>query len=339
MRFRTPSYYNKFKCIASECTDNCCIGWEIEIDSDTACYYQSLSGAFGNRLKENISKENTFILNNERCPFLNKNNLCDIIISCGETHLCQICRDHPRFFEWYGNLKEGGIGLSCEEAARLILTTDEVEYSICEVAEKPEEVDNSLFELLLSAREYIFSVLDDGNLSFTEKLNTVLDFSQKLQFEIDNPHLIDEANFSNVQKKGNLSQIIELFGSFEPIDNVWTDEYNFLKKSSFNQKIICSLNEKTYLTNIFRYFIYRYFLKGVFDEEILSKVKFAVISVMMIKLMTNGKNDLKTYIEKSKLYSKQMEYSDENRELFYDLSYENDCFDISVMKIIIKTLF
>ena len=118
MIFRVPFYYNTFKCIADKCSDNCCIGWEIEIDSDTAEYYKSVGGAFGKRLSENISEENSFILKGERCPFLNEKNLCDIIINCGEEHLCQICRDHPRYFEWFADKKEGGIGLCCEEAAR-----------------------------------------------------------------------------------------------------------------------------------------------------------------------------------------------------------------------------
>ena len=81
-----------------------------------------------------------------------------------------------------------------------------------------------------------------------------------------------------------------------------------------------SVNEK-YLKNIFRYFIWRYFLEGVFDEEILSKVKFAAVSVIFIWLMVMGKNDLDIWVRKNKLYSKQMEYSEENREIFYSMSY------------------
>ena len=148
MLFYTPDYYNKFRCIADKCTDNCCIGWEIEVDSDTAEYYRSVQGEFGHRLNENISDSDTFILKGERCPFLNENNLCDIIINCGEEHLCQICRDHPRFFNWYGDVKEGGIGLSCEEGARLILESDSVSFCKGEVQEEPEEVDGELFDFL-----------------------------------------------------------------------------------------------------------------------------------------------------------------------------------------------
>ena len=47
--------------------------------------------------------------------------------------------------------------------------------------------------------------------------------------------------------------------------------------------------------------------------------------------MTEGSDELGVWIEKSKLYSKQTEYSDENRELFYDLSYEMECFSVTIL--------
>ena len=30
-----PTYVNKFKCIGGECEDNCCIGWDIDVDKET----------------------------------------------------------------------------------------------------------------------------------------------------------------------------------------------------------------------------------------------------------------------------------------------------------------
>ena len=123
-----PFYYKEFQCIGGVCKHNCCIGWEIDIDSDTYQKYQGISGNLGNRLKEHISIEDTphFILQNgERCPFLNDKNLCDIILEKGEDFLCQICSDHPRFRNFFTNCTEVGLGLCCEEAARLILSQEE----------------------------------------------------------------------------------------------------------------------------------------------------------------------------------------------------------------------
>ncbi len=333
MLFRTPSYYNSFRCVADKCTDNCCIGWEIDIDSDTADFYRSVGGDFGKRLRKNISEENSFILKGERCPFLNEKNLCDIIINCGEEHLCQICRDHPRYFEWYGDIKEGGIGLSCEEAARLILTDDEHTFAESLIDEDEEPVDEELFSLLISSREEIITLLD-GKGSLNEKLCGLLDYAEGLQFYIDNRET--EAGYTPTpnEKKGRLGDILKLYADFEPVDCVWEKELSGLISSDVELSSPDGCEEK-YMLNICRYFIWRYFLKGVFDEEILSKVKLAVVSVLFIKRMTEGDSSIKAWIEKSKLYSKQMEYSNENRELFYDYTYEKECLSTDSIKGII----
>lgn len=117
-----PTYYKNFECIKGECKHNCCIGWEIDIDSETLEFYKKDS-----EIAKNIEFCETphFILGkDERCPFLNKDNLCDIILKHGEYKLCQICKDHPRFVNVYNSREEIGIGLTCEAAARLILDND-----------------------------------------------------------------------------------------------------------------------------------------------------------------------------------------------------------------------
>ncbi len=334
MIFRVPSYYNAFKCTADKCTDNCCIGWEIEIDSDTAGYYSSVGGDFGKILKENISKENSFILKGERCPFLNGKNLCDIIINCGEEHLCQICRDHPRFFEWYGNTKEGGIGLSCEEGARLILTDEKWGIDEAFIDEEEEPVDKELFSLLINARDDIFAILGaDG--SVREKLCQMLDYGEKLQYYIDNTETEAVYTPDFAKTTGDIGDILTLYVDFEPIDSEWEKELSVLL-SSDRVLTEATAEEEKYLLNLCRYFIWRYFLKGVFDEEILSKVKLAVVSVLFIKLMTSENASLPVWTEKSKLYSKEMEYSNENRELFYDYTYEKECLSTQALKKILN---
>ncbi len=54
MRVVRPSYWKEFRCIAAECGDNCCIGWEIDIDSESGRFYRSVEGRFGERLNREI---------------------------------------------------------------------------------------------------------------------------------------------------------------------------------------------------------------------------------------------------------------------------------------------
>lgn len=125
MQMVYPDYYPTFRCIADACRHSCCVGWEIDIDDDTLAYYDTIDGAFGERLRTAIARDDTphFIIDEqERCPFLNNDGLCDIILELGDEALCDICASHPRFHNELPDRLEIGLGLCCEEAARLVLS-------------------------------------------------------------------------------------------------------------------------------------------------------------------------------------------------------------------------
>ena len=104
MLLRVPDFYDSFRCIAGKCTDTCCIGWEIDIDETSAARYANVKGNFGNTLRENIEDGHFKLLPGDRCPFLRQDGLCDMICHLGESSLCDICREHPRFVEVYGDI-------------------------------------------------------------------------------------------------------------------------------------------------------------------------------------------------------------------------------------------
>lgn len=338
MIFRIPSYVEKFSCSAGSCSDNCCIGWEIDIDESTAEKYKNVKDAFGKRLKENIAfgECTSFILKGERCPFLNESNLCDIIINLGEENLCQICADHPRYFEWYGNIKEGGIGLCCEEAAKLILTAENpLEFTEKEIPfEQGGEFEEELFGLLCEAREKIFSILYNEKKTIRERVGEVLGFSENLQINIDNYiNEIPSVEEVKTQGKGDMLSVLESLRELEPIDDNWETCLNSL----IENYIETDKNEDfaKYQRNLLIYFIYRYFLKGAFDGEILSKVKLAVtvtaVITYIIKKDNLKENDLEKIVDICKLLSKQVEYSQENLDCMADMFYEKDVYESEML--------
>ena len=317
MKLRYPLYYKNFSCIADRCTDNCCIGWEIDIDPATGSFYDSVSGDFGKRLRDNI-ENGSFKLCGERCPFLNDRNLCDIIINLGSEHLCYICDNHPRYYGWYGDVKEGGIGLSCEAAARLILTEGNSDYCELDTDEEGEEEDEVLLEFLASAREKIFNILEGGG-TFAEKASRILYYGEDLQDCMDmglTGTVSEPAQYEEEWDEADVGKFISLFSKFEPIDGVWTK-----KLASLNGR---RATNDGFLTNIFIYFIWRYFMKALYDGDVLSKICFAAAGCLMISLMAKD-TTLESYISAAKLYSKEMEYSEDNRDaLMYDLFYGED---------------
>ena len=144
MILRVPDYYGDFECTAGWCKDSCCIGWEINIDEETAEYYESVQGELGDRLHaamyENEDGDISFRLGKKkRCPFLNGENLCDICIHLGEELLSEVCTEYPRFSLWYADVQQKCLSLSCEEAGRLLFSKEEpVEFVEMEL---PGEVE------------------------------------------------------------------------------------------------------------------------------------------------------------------------------------------------------
>lgn len=319
-----PDFFDKFKCIADRCSDSCCIGWEIDVDENAFEKYNKINTSFGDKIRSQIIKSedgsNCFALGeNERCPFLNKENLCDIIINCGEDLICDICREHPRFYEWFVGVTECGLGLCCEEVCRILLENDE-HFSLVEesdgeeiILETKEEIAESDFYIFISAfRERLFEILFSKDINFEEKLVKILSETEKFCGE-----KIKIRNYKNS---------LELYKQTEPIDEKWTQLINDLSDNFESVlKVEKEFQEKTngdmLYSKILAYIIYRHFIKAVFDKSIKERICFAVESVRFIYLC-----DMKTYSEKGELtltdridnlknWSKQVEYSEENTEL------------------------
>lgn len=176
MKLYAPSYYPDFTCIADRCRHTCCVGWEIDVDRDTMQKYQALSDGYGAEIQKSIDVAETphFRLDaDERCPHLDERGLCKIILHLGEEHLCEICREHPRFYHDTPHGREVGIGMACEEAARLILSSDA--YTTFAPI---DEIDGDAEPLDFDAvahRASIYAILSDRTLPYTERLRQISD--------------------------------------------------------------------------------------------------------------------------------------------------------------------
>ena len=259
--------------------------------------------SFGKRLKEEISYQDIphFILTpNERCPFLNHQNLCDIYIHLGEKHLCEICTQHPRFHEWFGDYKESGLGLCCEEAARLLLSSPEpltFRTTVIEEEEDKTPFDKVLLDQLLCLRKEMFALLQDRTKTFSSRLSSLLFLAEQAQQQLDNGDL--PFSFSQTpcfstfgtNPVENLDLLLSFLQTLEPIDLGWPDRLSCIQKElpvllSNREQFLSALHERMYeYEHLCVYFLYRYLLKATCDEDILSRVIFAVFSVSIIFLL------------------------------------------------------
>ena len=291
MRRFKPSYYDEFKCIADKCRHNCCVGWEIDVDEDMLVKYMTEHGEFGDRLRASISLEDEcphFVLGEgERCPFLNENNLCDIIINMGEECLCQICNDHPRFVNFSEDREEVGLGLCCEEAARLIVTyPDKVKI----LGEKSDE-DAVIFNM----RDTVIEKLQQRGKSIDERIEEV-----KGIFNIKMP-----------EKQWDIE-----FLKLERLDKSWPERLMSLRGQGHELKEDWSVPFEQILV----YFIYRYMAEGMYDGRYNERVLFALLSFYMIReLFERSEETMEELCEICRMYSCEVEYSEENVEALLDI--------------------
>lgn len=131
-----PDYCRDFRCKAGSCVHTCCAGWIIGIDETSLERFKKDPG-----VSDKI-KDGCFVLREDgRCPFLRDDNLCQMIIDHGEDYLCDICREHPRFYNRFDDHVEAGIGLVCEEACRLALEKDDAFELVSDDGSKMELPD------------------------------------------------------------------------------------------------------------------------------------------------------------------------------------------------------
>ncbi len=323
MIYIKPWFYDDFKCINSKCTDNCCIGWEIDVDDETLSKYNQVKGNFGKRIAENLIESDDGstcfrLCENERCAFLNKDNLCDIITNCGEDYLCDICREHPRFYEWFPGVTECGLGLCCEEVCRILLESEEefslVEYNDGEeitLQDKDEIAESDTYIFISAFRESLFDILSNKILSFEEKLVKILSKAESFTGE--------------KIKLRNDSNLLDLYLKTEPIDNAWSE---YIKNLSNDLHEIAPFADTDFFekqnekySKILSYILYRHMIKAVFDNCICERVCFCVESVRFIMLCDaksekeTGVLTLKDSVDNMKRWSKQVEYSEENTEI------------------------
>lgn len=351
MKYHKPSFFDQFKCIGSACTDTCCAGWEIEVDETTAEGYLTEKGAFGDRLRREIGSEPGeyfFKLQDNRCPFLNKENLCDIFINLGEDRLCDICREHPRFYNWFGDYTEVGLGLCCEEAERLLFSDSKPLTFVEEVHTDASDLlddESEECEQMLEERKAIFSILQNRKKNIGARLKRLLlqlPYADEMLLltvpilEWDDPESIPKLDYKAKPSTNTLKSsalfLIRFFGGMESLDETWPSMMKELEQNI--DKLVDTDNTNAFIKfmkgenrlyeyeHIAVYMIYRYYPEILLDGQAEAKILFAAASICLLFLMDlqcfqkNTAYTQQDRIELVRRFSKEIEYCPENMERF-----------------------
>lgn len=359
MKYTVPDYYNQFQCIAGECPATCCAGWQIVIDEKTLNRYRNCKTTLGNRLRNSIDwKSGTFLQYDRRCAFLDENNLCDLYTEAGPDMLCRTCRRYPRHVEEFENEREISLSLSCPVAARLIMGRSEKVIFLSKEDLREEKEDENfdffLYSALQDSRSLMIQILQDREKGIGFRMAKILGLAHDIQNRIDARRIFDIENllerygragadsklknrlqgYVNTERAAKIKKEMRmLLEELEVLDPEWTAQRNEW------DKILDEVSEKTdseaesgtdtfaavasqkelECEQLMVYFIYTYFCGAVYDGDVLSKVKMAIVSTLLIQelefaeQLSSGR--VLTLEERTKVawrYSRELEHSDLN---------------------------
>lgn len=257
-----------------------------------------------------------------------KDGLCRIQAELGEEALCKTCREFPRLTHDYGDFLELQLELSCPEAAKWVLTQGRP-LIISSTTDEPRdaEYDREAMALLKDSRKKVLDLLFESSRSVPEALALALLYGYQVQGELDGgePQAFDSGSaLDGVQaflKDGSLPEMADFFLKLEvltpqwksllltPSPSPWTDQHRALAG----------------------YLVQRYWLQAVSDYDLYCRVKFVIISCLLVNYL--GGDVFRT----AQLFSKEIENNIDNVEALLDAAYSHSAFtDDKILSILLK---
>lgn len=289
MKLYAPEYYKDFKCIADKCRHSCCVGWEIDVDDDTMEKYSSFDFGYGKEILKSIENGDAphfRLLEGDRCPHLDEQGLCRIITELSENCLCHICREHPRFYNYTPYGKEVGLGMACEEAARIVLSSDGY-VNIAEIGETEDEESEFFFDPVAYRRE-VYLVLSNNNIPYAEKLAAIRE-----------AYGVSPSSLSDVEWRGALDSLEYLDESHRELFSVYSSDV----------KIPTEL--EIYLARALAYFVYRHCTAAWDEDEFRAALGFCLFCE---RLLASVVPFCESIFEAARIVSEEIEYSEDNTE-------------------------
>ena len=290
MKTTKPDFFDDFCCLAQNCKHNCCKeGWQIDIDAKTLQKYEQSQNKIFADVSQKIVQDGNGghcikLDKDKKCPYLLDDGLCGIAVHCGNKFLSDVCRDYPRFYNFLPDKTEVGLGLGCEEVARIVLSHKEKITFVSDSKAK------SKFGTEDKNFQQICETFQNRNFSFFERVKQVA-LSQKI----------------------DLDKIFAVTKNFEKFE--WLN-FDFSKYDYSNfciKELQCLQNFQA--ENLSVNFLYRYFSNKKYRFLPQTKVAFAIFGTMFVdEFLSQNHMDStqENQIFVTTNFSKEFEYSFEN---------------------------
>ena len=274
-----------------------------------------------------------------------------------------VCTQFPRFSEYYGHYKETGIGLACEEAARIILEDTKpfhiVERTIDEEEFEDEEYDGLLCKGIEKVRNCLFDVMN-SDMEFADKLSVLLDTGEYIQELINRndykaileyvPRYVNREALP--YEEADIMEIWDTYDSMEVLNVEWTEFVKDLTASLHKDDYVRNLsgfNKENYpftgYDKLVCYYLFRYLLQSVYDHDFAGKIYFMTANLILIKEMDiyiykrDGMLTKEQHMECIHMFSREIEYSTDNLDTLSEEFLFSDIFCKERLESIVRTLF
>ena len=325
MKYLFTDFYRDFSCMGGKCPDTCCAGWEIAIDEKTYEVYASLPEPQKSdvcecieEVSQGLEKKYRFIMQeDERCPFLNKDNLCDLYIQVSPDALCHVCKTFPRKIVNYYDVIWATVTAACPEVVRLLLDRREpigFDYSEDLVQADTADADWMLYNELINGLVISIDILQDRQLPFWQRVHMVTNLTimidnyikeGKLQFLREQVECVKTQEFRK--------QYIKVHGLQEAeMGNEWKTIYSLLKEidnmaSSLEEKGVplqkyrsmevlgeegyrrwrecfLSVENEVELENLSVSFVFEYYMDALKGKPLLSNIVKMILLLLEIRI-------------------------------------------------------
>lgn len=265
-------------------------------------------------------------------------------LSCEEVGRILFTRDEPAKYVEMELSDEGYLCDTCEHEDNF--GENEIEFGehngkSCEAEVDVYAINPTFME---QVQDTMFEILEDRSKSIWDRMQDYLSFAQTIQEAInkgDELGLIEDYKTQalNQEKKlsdysywNNFAGFSARFSTFENMetldaewDNAKKEIRNTLTEDSYSGKLQDFMKSKDILEkdyeHLMTYFTFRYMLNSVYDSNVISYARLAVLFTLMIRDMDvvryhlNGKHyTLSDRIDVARIFSKEVEHSEDNVE-------------------------
>lgn len=215
----------------------------------------------------------------------------------------------------------------------------EMEESDAEMDAWDDEAADVPAEQLEAVREQALAILQNRRKPIFERAAEYLSYCKRMQQELyggmmtagqaqrkterTEQELSHQAYQDFLARMESYERLEVLDGTWEEVKRALYDTFSEKNYRVAQQEFVETYREREYeYEHLLVYFTNRYFMRAYYDDNILTKAQFAIVSVLMIRdmdvaryLLGEGKYTLEDRIDTAKIYAKEVEHSEENMEL------------------------